>query len=326
MINMNGVYNDNGYNAHRSTIDSKTFCVFSTCWFAQKHCKICLDKFMDPNFYNNLLLSNSGSNNTFFNFLQDNDYIFISNSRFINNNLWKKIINTCVTKNIKLNFIILDEPFTHPQVINIIFNYSKNIFLVNHVINQLKNPIIHPFPIGLSWCCTIDYNFNPNVSKSEKDILCLMLFKPHHNRDKLVNLYRDRKYITNYVDNPPVDTCTDKPVYAGGNNHLSIQGFLYYVRKSKFVLDPPGCGIACHRFWEALYYNSIPIVCRSGTPIDKLFEALPCLIINSWNELTQELLEECYEEKYNDILKFKHNNPDVFTDTNSIIEFYKKLN
>ena len=61
-----------------------------------------------------------------------------------------------------------------------------------------------------------------------------------------------------------------------------------------FVLCPAGNGRDTHRFWEALILGCIPIVTES--PMDKLFEGLPVLILKSYKDITQDLLNETVEK------------------------------
>lgn len=57
-----------------------------------------------------------------------------------------------------------------------------------------------------------------------------------------------------------------------------------------FVICPHGGGLDCHRNWEALCLGCIPIVKTSA--IDHLYDDLHVLIVNNWNDITQELLEQ----------------------------------
>lgn len=68
-----------------------------------------------------------------------------------------------------------------------------------------------------------------------------------------------------------------------------------HVRQAEyaFVLSPFGGGPDCHRTWEALILGCIPIICSSN--LDSLFEGLPVLIVNSWKDVTQELLDTTVE-------------------------------
>lgn len=63
--------------------------------------------------------------------------------------------------------------------------------------------------------------------------------------------------------------------------------------KYAFVISPQGNGIDCHRTWEALCLGCIPIVRTS--PLDTLFEDLPVLIINNWDDVSIELLQQTVE-------------------------------
>ena len=58
--------------------------------------------------------------------------------------------------------------------------------------------------------------------------------------------------------------------------------------KYAFVLSPMGHGMDCHRTWEALILGCIVIVKES--PLDSLYEKLPVLIVEEWDEITDELL------------------------------------
>ena len=55
-----------------------------------------------------------------------------------------------------------------------------------------------------------------------------------------------------------------------------------------FILSPFGIGMDCHRTWEALCLGCIPIICAPD--FKKMFEDLPVLIINDWNEINEKLL------------------------------------
>ena len=64
--------------------------------------------------------------------------------------------------------------------------------------------------------------------------------------------------------------------------------------KYAFVLSPHGNGLDCHRTWEALTLGCIPIVKTSK--IDSLYDDLPVLIVNSWLDVTPELLNMTVNE------------------------------
>ena len=69
-----------------------------------------------------------------------------------------------------------------------------------------------------------------------------------------------------------------------------------------FVICPHGGGLDCHRNWEALCLGCIPIVKTSK--IDKLYENLPVLIVNEWNIIDNNLLNNKINNKKK---KFENN-------------------
>lgn len=60
------------------------------------------------------------------------------------------------------------------------------------------------------------------------------------------------------------------------------------VSQYKFIISPLGKGLDCHRTWEALILGTIPIIKR--TTISSLFDNLPVLQVNSYSDITEELL------------------------------------
>jgi hypothetical protein len=98
-------------------------------------------------------------------------------------------------------------------------------------------------------------------------------------RSVVIQLYKDRSWVT--YDNP-VKT-------EGGHQH-----FLQQIYSHKFVFAPRGNGIDTHRMWEALYLRSIPIVKKCIGMED--FYDLPILFVDSWDNITEEFLNEKYEE------------------------------
>jgi hypothetical protein len=66
-----------------------------------------------------------------------------------------------------------------------------------------------------------------------------------------------------------------------------------------FVLSPFGNGMDCHRTWEALLCGCIPIV-RTSVFSD-LFDELPVLIVEKWEDVTLQLLKQTVYE-----FKLKH--------------------
>jgi hypothetical protein len=71
--------------------------------------------------------------------------------------------------------------------------------------------------------------------------------------------------------------------------------------------------------------DSIPIVKRTNTSFDKLYNIFPCLVLNDWNEVTEKLLLHNKEMLMQKIKDFKTKYPNAFTDINSIQELLLQM-
>jgi len=93
-----------------------------------------------------------------------------------------------------------------------------------------------------------------------------------------------------------------------------------FLHKSYYVLCPKGAGEDTHRFWEAIYLNTIPIVKKTYTAFDKLFEVFPCLIVEDWTQITEELLSNNLQNCMEKMRRFHTKYPHAYTDIKSIKE------
>ncbi|WAW09106.1 hypothetical protein NB640_07380 [Oxalobacter vibrioformis] len=78
-----------------------------------------------------------------------------------------------------------------------------------------------------------------------------------------------------------------------------------HLAQYMFVASPAGNGIDCHRTWEALYLDTLPIVV--GKTFYDAFPNFPGLILDDWNQLLKlDMAElECiYRDKYPTIKEF----------------------
>ena len=79
--------------------------------------------------------------------------------------------------------------------------------------------------------------------------------------------------------------CFHKP---GGVQISRLLDIYKRNRQYPFWLSPRGNGLDCHRTWEALYLDIIPIVWHST--LDTLYKDLPVLVITQWEELSEDIL------------------------------------
>ena len=69
---------------------------------------------------------------------------------------------------------------------------------------------------------------------------------------------------------------------------------LEFLRRSKFVLSPPGAGPDCFRTWEAIYVGAIPIVLKSHWPFSHF--DLPVLVVDTFEDLEKRIADFESEE------------------------------
>ena len=89
------------------------------------------------------------------------------------------------------------------------------------------------------------------------------------------------------------------PHYGLENTPYSSQDYRKALLSSYFVICPPGNGIDCHRNWEAMYTNTVPVIEKQYY----LFEHhnLPVLICENLEKDFLKLPKEQKLQKYNEI-------------------------
>ena len=146
-----------------------------------------------------------------------------------------------------------------------------------------EHPKLHPIPIGI----TNRYNYN-----GESSIYFSAIKKaqnhPRHPKQTLV-------YWNMNINTSPEERKKSYEHFSTKSFCLTLhqlvpfKNYIHNLLKAQFVVSPRGNGLDCHRTWEALYFGAIPIVKRSG--IDELFEDLPVVIIEDWNQVSEEFLK-----------------------------------
>jgi len=105
-------------------------------------------------------------------------------------------------------------------------------------------------------------------------------------------VYKNFNIETNRDDRTRIDFITTSN---GIRMHTGIQQINYFenLTKNVYVISPPGNGPDCHRVWECLYLNTIPVVRYSNT--FNQFKDLPILFIDDWGTVTPSWLRAQYE-------------------------------
>ncbi len=97
--------------------------------------------------------------------------------------------------------------------------------------------------------------------------------------------FKERSKVAKMFENAP---------YCKVSQPKDLESYLKDTAEAKFVLSPRGNGTDCHRTWEALLMGAYPIVRTSY--LDPMYENLPVVIVEEWEEVTEEFLNQKYEE------------------------------
>lgn len=98
-------------------------------------------------------------------------------------------------------------------------------------------------------------------------------------RSNTLNVIREKKYID-----------VDSQVH-------NYKEYLTRLKSYKYVISPPGNSIDCHRIWESIYLGVVPIV-EKHLALEYWYD-LPILFIKSFNDLSEEYLNEQYNNIVN---------------------------
>lgn len=91
--------------------------------------------------------------------------------------------------------------------------------------------------------------------------------------------------------------CTNKVKSVVDQQHpFNYMEYLSDIHNHNFVICPEGNGIDTHRMWEAMYMARIPIVIKNH--VTESFSDMPILILDKWEDLSNELLIDCLDYIY----------------------------
>ncbi|HBR70455.1 TPA: hypothetical protein DIC20_03945 [Candidatus Dependentiae bacterium] len=153
---------------------------------------------------------------------------------------------------------------------------------------QVKHERIIPMPIGLPIkCLPSNINLDITLLKIQQNIKKL---KTQKNRLLYLNIATN----TNPAERIPLQEHLSKLNFCNIGERKSFANYMIDLAYSKFTVSPEGKGPDCHRTWEAMYVACIPIVKKSI--MDPLYEDLPVLIVDKWEDITEKFLEEKYKE------------------------------
>lgn len=218
--------------------------------------------------------------------VQNGDIIFIRTN-------YLKTFFESLYPNIKNNFILIshnEDMCIGPDFLiyanekKIIHWFAENLLL--------KHEKITPIPIGIY-----------SRFGDKKNIVIQSIQKLKDSEKELNKIFYNFNINTNINIRKKILDILDKlPLAETTTSRLVQREYFDISSRYKFIASPPGNGPDCHRTWEALYLNSIPIVERSV--FTEYFEELklPLLVIEKWEDLekyTEENLSDMFENIIN---------------------------
>lgn len=212
---------------------------------------------------------------------------------FLNLDYYEQFTNFVISNRINKKFTLIthnsDRDFTK-DMFTIFENHIKHIFAINCTYQHNK---ITKIPLGFNDQST-EILDKKDFSFKEKQNLIYMNFKIHHHIDRKKCFDYFNQF--NWVDK-------DQAI-------LSYSDFYDKLNTYKYCISPRGTGIDTHRLYESLLFGVLPIVKKSE--LDDLYKSFPVILVNDWNEITYEFLNENYETFLKNLIKWKEENKNWF--------------
>ena len=247
-------------------------------------------------------------------FYTDTNSIIQDQNKALNQNI-HKISDICVEDIKKYKIIFVYTHFAH-DFMHKFLDYLDNVTIVthnsDHCINDEHLQYLDHNNIN-KWFCQNREISHPKLFSIPIGIANSQW--PHGNQDVIKSIKENNTVKTNLVyKNFQVDTNHGERALCNHitnnngilmNNNTSQEEYWNNIKKSLFVISPPGNGIDCHRIWECLYLQSVPIV-KYHEALSQ-FTHLPILFINDWNKVTVDFLKS----KIQDYINIDFNIPDL---------------
>jgi hypothetical protein len=268
--------------------------------------------------------------------LRDGDSIFIS-TRETSVSI-PNIVTILRARNVRVIFYIMEEPVVAWEVVERLLPVSIRIFIQNNIYDH---PKIHIMPIGIRDCGTIvamhrrfdqkyllekGVSIRTSLGANVRPIKCLLCFSiwTHPSRQECYDLFSKAPFVYNLNDDPSLDMREAREKRDTAEFfHEKVPETVVYQKtlESRYALCPRGCGVDTHRFYECIYLGCVPIVVRTNTMFDRLYDpsvGFPCLVVDKWDDITEDLLNNSYPDCFSRLKAFHAKYPRFLTDLDSI--------
>lgn len=268
---------------HFKNIPKKDNLLYISGWGFSRLCNLTYCNRYD-NDYNNKKIIN----------VKENDKVFL------NLEMFKKFIKFLEKYKPKNKFILIshncDHPFTEKHY-KLLEKYVKKVYTIN---NECSRDNVITIPIGFRDFPKNTYEIIKSIKvEKNKNILCYQNYVINTNkivRTEWYNKFSKKNWIFTIDENQ--------------RKKDNIDEFKFYkhLSSSKYVLSPQGEGIDCHRIYESIYFNSIPILKKGNKVMDKFYDKLPIIMVDDLNLITENFLTNNYKKNFSKLKKWKQDN------------------
>ncbi len=157
----------------------------------------------------------------------------------------------------------------------------------------IEHPLISPLPIGFA---------NPIWQHGNYSLFSHVKQMDHQ---KTLPYYANFLIETNRQAREQCLSVLNKkqiPIFQRSPPHQ----YILELANSLFCICPEGNGIDTHRFWEALYLGTVPIVLRN-TLTERFSKDFPCVLLDKWEDLPDDPVRD--EKMQNCLSWIESNNP-----------------
>ena len=264
--------------------------------------------------------------------LRDGDSVFISTRE--SDVPVHTLVAILRARNVRVIFYIMEEPLVAWEFVERLLPVSIRIFVQN---NEYDHPKVHIMPIGIRDCGSIvaihrrydqryllekGASLRTSLGANVRPIKCLLCFSlwTHPSRQECSQWFAGSSFVYNLNDAADAAAAREVPEE---NRFEKVPAALVYDKtlESRYALCPRGCGVDTHRFYECIYLGCVPIVVRTHTVFDRLYApdtGFPCLVVERWEDVTGELLDQSYPDCFSKMREFHARYPRFLTDLDRI--------
>ena len=223
--------------------------------------------------------------------LQEGDYVFLKLGDI------SAFIQSPPTKKVTLVVANMDETFDDKQM-ELVSPYVTDVYAINCSASKAKQ-----LPIGFRDDQYTPHNVMTDILNdaslpNTKDTLCLVNFLIGTNnseRSKARDRFQAETWAT--ISNDYMNYNKNKSLnHSNSETKQKRRDYYAQLKRTKFVICPPGTGVDTHRVYETLYFGGVPIIKTSF--LDPMYERLGgCWIVNDWSEVTEKTCNDRWKSR-----------------------------